>query len=49
MRHEYAHAVVDLKYNRQNEPNAKTSCCCGHGPTWIKIAKLMRVDVKPYI
>lgn len=39
VRHEYAHAVADLKYNKHHE---------GHGRTWIMIAKLMRVNTKRY-
>lgn len=37
MRHELAHAICDMRYGKG-----------GHGPTWIKIAKLMRVDTKRY-
>lgn len=38
IRHEIAHALCDLRYNNH----------CGHGPQWIKIAKLLRVHTKRY-
>ncbi len=50
IRHEYAHAVQDIKYNALNEPNVNPNHKYGngHGPTWIRIAKLMRVNTKRY-
>lgn len=38
IRHEIVHAICDLRYNNG----------CGHGPQWIKIAKLLRVNTKRY-
>lgn len=40
VRHEIAHAIVDIRYKKPNE---------WHGPTWIKVAKLLRVDTKRYV
>lgn len=38
IRHELVHAVCDLRYN----------AWCGHGALFIRLAKLMRVNVKQY-
>ena len=39
IKHEIAHAVCDLIYNDN----------CGHGSTWIKVAKIMNVKTTNYI
>lgn len=39
IRHEYAHAVVALKYGLRG---------CVHGQAWINVAKMLRCDVKRY-
>lgn len=40
--HELAHAICDIRHNMSNHDNA---CHC---QKWIRLAKLMRVDVKRY-
>jgi hypothetical protein len=42
VRHELAHAIVDIRYKVDNEK------ACGHGSTWIKVAKLLRVSTHRY-
>ncbi len=42
VRHELAHAIVDQKLKVDNEAR------CGHGKTWKRVAKLLRVKTDRY-
>lgn len=42
VRHELAHAIVDIKLKCDHES------CCGHGRTWRRVAKLLRVKTERY-
>ncbi len=47
VRHELAHAVVHIVHDKHGEGH-DTGLGCGHGETWIRIAKLLRVKTQLY-